>query len=212
MTPMIALISIAWGDRYARFVPRWWEMAQRLDPAPDEIIIAHHPDDDTGVRDLPVTLVECMDRSLPRMLNAAINATTATWIQQCPLDDILTPDALQPTSLVRPDTDLIIVGATSMNSGATWMGDFGSIWGSPTGYRMNHHCPIRRDLWERTNGYGDEHWSDWGFFLRAAAAGCSPEYVDRVTLLFDDTHDGRYSNRGGIQADQEIRDLQQRFQ
>lgn len=208
---MIALVSIAWGDRYARFVPRWWDMAQALDPAPDEIVIAHHPDDATGVRDLPVTLVECYDRSLPRMLNAAFAATSATWVQQCPIDDLLTSDALEPVGMVAPETDLIVVGATSMSSGSTWMGDFSSIWGAPSGYRMNHHCPVRRDLWERAGRFGDEHWSDWGFFLRAAAAGCTPEHVERVTLLFDDTHDGRYSNLGGPAADEEIRLLQERF-
>lgn len=207
----IAVISIAWGDRYARFVPRWWEMVQALNPKPDEVVIAHHPEDATGVQELPVTLIPCFDRSLPRMLNAAIQASSCKWIQQCPLDDLLTVDALTVFDDIRPDTNLIIPGARSLNTGHTWMGDYGSIWGSPSEYRMNHHAPIRRDLWERVGGFGDEHWSDWGFFLRAAKAGVSPEYADRVTLLFDDTHDQRYSNLGGQAANEEIRVLQEQL-
>lgn len=186
-------------------------MAQALDPAPDEIIIAHHPEDATGVAQLPVTLIPCFDRSLPRMLNAAIAEAESEWIQQCPLDDLLTSNALEVLNHIRPDTDLVIPGAVSLATGNRWMGDFGTIWGSPSEYRMNHHAPIKKSLWTRVGGFGDEHWSDWGFFLRAAAAGCSPEYSDEVTLLFDDTHDGRYSNLGGEAANAEIRQLQERF-
>lgn len=204
----IAVISIAWGDRYAQFVQRWWAMVQRLDPQPTEVIVAHHPEDPTGVEDLPVTLVPCFDRSLPRMLNAAIERAESEWIQQCPLDDFLTADALQAIDRVKPNTDLIIVGAQSLETGGIWTGDFSSIWGPPSDYRMNHHCPIRRDLWKRAGGFGDEHWCDWAFFLRAAKAGCVPEYVDMVTLGFDDTHGGRYSNLGGQEANEEILRLQ----
>jgi hypothetical protein len=204
----VAVVSIAWGDQYSQYAERWWDMVQRLDPKPDEVIIAHHPEDPTGVQDLPVTLVECFDRSLPRMLNAAISASRSDWIQQCPLDDFLMPNALEAVARVKPSTNLIIVGAQSLETGNIWMGDFGSIWGPPSDYRMNHHCPIRRDLWERVGGFGDEHWCDWGFFLRAAKAGCVFEHVDMVTLGFDDTHGGRYSNLGGAAADEEIRQLQ----
>lgn len=204
----VAVVSIAWGSGYAKYVDRWWNMVERLDPQPDEIIIAHHPDDPTGVEALPVELVECFDRSLPRMLNAAIAAAESDWIQQCPLDDFLSSDALQAIDRVRPDTDLIVVGAQSLANGGIWRGDFSTIWGSPSEYRMNHHCPIRRDLWERVGGFGDEHWCDWSFFLRAAKAGCTPEQVDMVTLGFDDTHAGRYSNLGGAAANEEIAALQ----
>ncbi len=199
------VVSIAWGDAYAKFVPHWWSTVQRLDPAPDEIVIAHHPDDPTGVRDLPVRLVECRERNLGRMLNAAIHAASGDWIAQCPLDDTLTVDALSVTAGVAPETDLVVVGATSARSGTTWMGDWASIWKPPVDYRMNHHVPFKKSLWERVGGYTDHHWCDWAFFLIADSVGAHVQHVDKVTLTFGDDHAGaRLSDLGGHAANQEI--------
>lgn len=201
----VAVVSVAWGDAYAQFVPHWWTCVELLNPAPDEIVIAHHPDDDTGVKDLPVTLVECAERSLPRMLNAAIQAAKSEWIQQCPLDDWLTPDALTILDDIDGNTDLIVAGAQSVRKAEIWMGDWETIWGPPPHYRMNHHCPFRKSLWERIGGYSDHHWCDWAFFLRADAASAVVEHRRKVTLMFgDDHHLARLSDLGGHLADAEI--------
>lgn len=204
----VALVSTVWGQKYRDFVPRWWAMANALDPKPNEIVIAHHPDELSGFENLPVRLVSCEVKALPAMLNAAIEVCESEWIQQCPIDDRLSPDALDVYADAPADADLIVVGASAIRAGVVWMGDFASIWGSPEQYRMNHHCPIKRDLWMKVGGFGAEHWCDWGFFLRADKAGCKPHHVNKVTLTYDDTHTGRYSNLGGQAADDEIRQLQ----
>lgn len=204
----VALVTCAWGDGYAGYVDRWWHMACTLDPAPAEVIVAHHPDDPTGVERLPeqVRRVECRERSLSAMWNAAYGAATADWVQQCPLDDLLTSDALAVVDGLGDEVDVVVTGARSMRSGDVWLGDWGTIWADPTGYRMNHHAVVRREFFARVP-FGPEHWSDWGWFLRADAAGARVHHAGRVTLVFDDTHGGRYSNLGGSTADAEIEAL-----
>ena len=59
----VAVISIAWGNKYKHFVPSWYDHVQSLKIKPEEIIIAYHPDDDTGVEKLNVKLVKCSNKN-----------------------------------------------------------------------------------------------------------------------------------------------------
>ena len=178
----VAIVSIAWGNKYKHFVPIWWDYIQSLKIKPDEIIIAYHPDDDTGVNDLDVKLVKCYERSYSKMLNAAIEQANSDWIIQCPLDDMLLPNALDFINFVEDDIEVILTCRRTTN-GDVHIGDWSSLAKNMEDHRVCHTSPIKKSLWTRLNGFPDYTLADWAFFLLAYKNSANVKHWGEITTL-----------------------------
>lgn len=178
----VSIVSIAWGDKYKKFVPLWKKHIDSLKIKPDEIIIAHHPDDDTGVKNLDVQLVECYERSYSKMLNAAIEKSNSDWIIQCPLDDMILPNALNFVNFVEKDIDIVLT-CRRTTKGDVHIGDWSSLSRKMEDHRVCHTSPFKKSLWKRVNGFPDYVLSDWAFFLLAYKHNVKVRHWGEITIL-----------------------------
>jgi hypothetical protein len=201
-----SLITVAWGNQYKIVIPRWWHYIERIRIKPDEIIIAHHPDDDTGVRELVeqhkdynIKLVECYERNYAKMANTAIEAVTSEWFIPIGFDDFLYPNALDFQKIVKPDVDIVLASRDVTRDNIfveTREKDFKKFnrmlqptanWASLSkgfeDHRVFHNSPIRKSLWKRLGGYPDYIIADWAFFLIALQNNVKVQHWCAVTIL-----------------------------
>ena len=178
----VAIISIAWGNKYKHFVPSWYDHVQALKIKPDEIIVAYHPEDDTGVENLNVKLVKCYERSYSKMLNAAIEQSNSDWIIQCPLDDMILPNALDFVNFVEKDIDVVLT-CRRTTKGDVHIGDWSSLAKKMIDHRVCHTSPFKKSLWEKVKGFPDYILADWAFFLLAYKENVKVKHWGEVTVL-----------------------------
>ena len=201
-----SIVSMAWGNKYKPVVPRWWSYIEKIRIKPDEIVIAHHPEDDTGVEELlkhtdyNIKLVECYEREYPKMANAAIEATTSEWFIPAGFDDFLYPNALDFQKIVRPDAQIVLASREVTRDNIflpkedpNYVKDFHKLM-SPTNswsslgegfedHRVFHNSPIRKSLWEELGKYPDYIIADWAFFLIAWHKKVKVQHWGAITVL-----------------------------
>ena len=214
-----SIISVAWGNQYKVVIPRWWSYIEKIRIKPDEIVIAHHPDDDTGVQDLlkhkdfNIKLVECYERNYAKMANTAIAATTSEWFIPAGLDDFLYPNALDFQKIVRQDVDIVLASREVTHDNIflsetdpNYVKKFRKLLG-PTNswhslsegfedHRVFHNSPVRKSLWDRLGGYPDYIIADWAFFLLAWQQNVKVQHWGAITVL-------QYLNRNTLSQTEE---------
>ena len=200
---MITVVGFAWGSAYKDEVQGWWDSVQALDPPADDIVIAYHPDDDCGVKDLPCRLVECRTRTCDAMYHAAIATIKEGWIAGLGMDDRFYPDAL---SCIPDGNEFDVVANTLrfMSSGGI----------NPSAPELFASAPMRnhvmgtswftKDIWERTGGYSNVHWSDWSFWWKCWVHGARWFKPAGVQVLVNDIRANRISSHSNIEADIEM--------
>lgn len=199
----VTVVGLAWGTAYRDEVPGWWESIQALNPACDDIVIAHHPDDDCGVRDLDCRLVDCRTRTPDAMVNAAIQTIDEGWVAVLAMDDRFYPDAFA----CIPDAEGFDVIANALR-----FKSHGFVNGSAP-ERM-HSDPFHnhvmgtswftKEIWERVGGYPDVYWSDWGFWWKCHRHGARWFKPAGVQVLVNDVRSGRLSSEPNYDADIEM--------
>jgi hypothetical protein len=202
---MITVVGFAWGSAYKDEVQGWWDSVQALNPSADDVVVAYHPDDDCGVKDLPCRLVECRTRSADAMINAAVAAVKEGWIAPLSMDDRLCPDAFAclPPNLDKV-ADVVANTLRFMSSGFV----------NPSAPHLFATAPMRnhvmgtswftKDIWERTGGYPDVYWSDWAFWWKCHVHGARWFKPAGVQVLVNDIRANRISSDSNIKADLEM--------
>ena len=203
---MLTVVGFAWGTAYKDEVSGWWDSVQALNPAADDIVIAYHPDDDCGVKDLPCRLIKCYERTIPAQYKAAIEAVKEGWIIGCAMDDRFYPDAL---SCMPPNIDKIadVVANTlrfKSNDGVNV-----SLPELMSSQPMFNHVMgtswFTKDIWQRVGGHPDVYWSDWGFWWKCWVHGARWFKPPGVQVLVNDIRPNRLSSNENIEADIEMR-------
>ena len=202
---MITVVGFAWGSAYKDEVPGWWDSIQALNPSADDIVIAYHPDDDCGVKDLPCRLVECRTRTCDAMYHAAIATIKEGWIAGLGMDDRFYPDAF---SCMPPNIDEI---ADVVANTLRFMSHGGV---NPSAPELFATAPMRnhvmgtswftKDIWERTGGYPDVYWADWAFWWKCWVHGARWLKPAGVQVLVNDIRPNRLSSDTNIKADLEM--------
>lgn len=201
-----SIISVAWGNQYKEVVPRWWSYIEKIRIKPDEIVIAYHPEDDTGIeqllkyKDFNIKLVKCYDRNYAKMANTAIGATTSEWFIPAGLDDFLYPNALDFQKIVRPDVEIVLASREVTMDNIFLSSDhplyvekFHKLLGPTVSWhslsegfedhRVFHNSPVKKSLWERLGGYPDYIIADWAFFLIAWQQKVKVQHWGAITVL-----------------------------
>jgi hypothetical protein len=170
---MITVVGFAWGSAYKDEVQGWWDSVQALDPPADDIVIAYHPDDDCGVKDLPCRLVECRTRTCHAMINAAVATIKQGWIANLGMDDRFYPDAFSciPSNIDKV-ADVVANTLRFMSSGGV----------NPSAPELFASAPMRnhvmgtswftKDIWERTGGYPECLLVGLGVLVEVLGAWC----------------------------------------
>ena len=169
---MLTIVGFAWGTAYKDEVQGWWDSVQALNPPADDIVVAYHPDDDCGVKDLPCRLVECRTRKVDVMYHAAIATIKEGWIAGLAMDDRFYPDAL---ACLPPNLDKIadvVANTLRFKSNGGVNPSMPELMSSQP--MFNHVMGtswFTKNIWDRTGGYPDVFWSDWGFWWKCCWKG-----------------------------------------
>ena len=202
---MITVVGFAWGSAYKDEVQGWWESVQVLNPPADDIVVAYHPDDDCGVKDLPCRLVECRTRSCDAMVNAAVATIEEGWVAPLAMDDRFYPDAFacMPSNI---DKVADVVANT-----LRFMSHNGINPSAPERMsvdRFHNHVMgtswFTKDIWERTGGYPNVYWTDWAFWWKCFVHGARWFKPAGVQVLVNDIRPNRISSDTNVEADIEM--------
>lgn len=191
---MISVIVASYGDPgnpYARFVPRWWGAVCAMRPAPAEIVVVHTEPEPLGILDLApktmnVTSV-CIESShIADFINAGVEAASQPWVSAIGVDDMYAPHALALLPVANVMADIMVWNQEEIGS-HVWHG----FWCPDEITRNNTlpgSCPFRRELWRKVGGQPRIGWADWGFWIKAAAAGARAFHCGDVGVMFDPGH------------------------
>ena len=202
---MITVVGFAWGSAYNDEVQGWWDCVQALNPPADDIVIAYHPDDDCGVKDLPCRLVECRTRSCDAMINAAVGTIKEGWVAPLAMDDRFYPDAF---ACMPPEIDKV---ADVVANTLRFMSHGGINPSAPERMsvdRFHNHVMgtswFTKDIWQRTGGWPDVYWSDWAFWWKCFVQDARWFKPAGVQVLVNDIRANRISSDTNVAADLEM--------
>jgi len=201
---LITVVGFAWGSAYKDEVQGWWASVQALYPAPDDVVVAFHPDDDCGVKHLPCRKVECLERSPAAMINAATATIKEGWIVCCAMDDRPYPNAL--LCIPRGGFDVVAITIRLMSGGVMHSAPE-NIALHPMANHVMGPSFFTKDIWERTGGYPDVYWTDWGFWWKCHVHGARWFKPSGLQLLVNDIRPNRFSSDPNIMADIEMRNF-----
>ena len=203
---MITVVGFAWGTAYKNEVQGWWGSVQALNPPADDVVIAYHPDDDCGVKDLGCRLVECQTRRVDAMYHAAIDTIQSGWIAPLAMDDRFCVNAF---SCMPPNIDKIadvVANTLRFKSNGRVNPSMPELMSSQP---MSNHVMgtswFTKDIFERVGGYPDVYWSDWGFWWKCWVHGARWFKPAGVQVLVNDIRPNRISSDQNIEADIEMR-------
>ena len=176
------------GNPYSQFVSRWWDAVLAMDPAPAEIVVAHTDPEPLGLlarrSEIPTVAVTIDEPDITVAVNAAVSAATQPWISGIGVDDRYCPDALADLAAADAAGADILVWNNREVGSHVWE----CYWNPDHLQNANTlagSCPVRRELWQRVGGYPRIGWSDWGFWLRCAAANAKAFHSARVGVDWD---------------------------
>jgi hypothetical protein len=200
---VITVVGFAWGSAYKDEVQGWWDSIQALNPSADDVVVAYHPDDDCGVKDLPCRLVECRVRSCDAMINAAVTTIERGWVAPLAMDDRFYPDAFS----CLPDGNEFDVVANTLR----FMSHGGVNPSAPERMgvdRFHNHVMgtswFTKDIWQRTGGWPNVYWSDWAFWWKCWVHGARWFKPAGVQVLVNDIRANRISSDSHVEADLEM--------
>jgi hypothetical protein len=187
--PTITLYTVAEGAAYAPFAERWLDSVKAMNPLPDEIVIVIGPDDHCQIRNrdmagLNTRIIQLDEPFSNAYFRAGAENATSEWVAFCGLDDQMLPHAYKDLAHANAINANIMVGTIYLSNGTLWRG----TW-NPSALRNHNtlpaHSPIKKSLYQRVGGFPDIHWSDWGFWLLAAANGAKPFHSPEPLAIFD---------------------------
>ena len=202
------IVSVAFGSDYKKYVDGWWASINLLEKRPKEIIIVHNPGDDTGVRNLKVTLIEDRSSDLTSMLNIGIRCASTRWIGVLSLDDRYLPDALNDIDDAG-SFDIIAINGISMKTSKFLRSSFDRI--TTMKNTMLGSSFFTKELYLRVGGWPNLRWSDWGFWWLSSVSGARACNPLRTHIVIDDVSDERYSSGDSKSADKEMTKFMKRF-
>lgn len=179
------------GSPYAAFVARWWQAVAAMDPRPAEVVVVHSAGDPLGAvsaapEGMPVVAVEADGRRVEDFLAAGVAASTQPWCCCVGLDDTLQADAMADLEAAEAAGADVLVWCH--HDGETIRRNRWTGRGLREDNTVHGSSPFRRETFDRVGGFPAVAWSDWGLWLRFAAAGAVPHHVDRVGVLWDQGH------------------------
>jgi hypothetical protein len=184
---VITVVSCVWGDYADRYLERWWDGLQALDPQPAEIILSTD-----RKLDVPVRQIVTPNRgewAYNARWNEGIAAVETAWVGVLGFDDTYLPG--------------VFAGLPSADEADVWMVGYrcdaiGDHIPPPmTGEefvarRDNPSCyasPFTRRMWEIVGGFRDIAFSDWALLRDIALAGGRFVHSGKFGIQYNWHHD-----------------------
>lgn len=213
----IGVITVAYGDKYRGFLPRWVEAINSLHTKPEQVTIVTDDMTDAAMQAADVesllTIVGAKGEHVhhPQVYaNQAVEATDTDWICKMDVDDIIYSHAFD--RLAEADCDVWMFGisyqtqtmlAPSVNSQ--------TILDSPHNLVFSG-SPYRKWVTEKAR-YRDMIYEDWMFWIDCAAqnARFQPSgTIDYEYVMHDDNISSRADDHYWKQVVRRLRDVTDR--
>ncbi|HEY7823856.1 MAG TPA: glycosyltransferase family A protein [Acidimicrobiia bacterium] len=174
----VGVVTVAVGDTYQAFMPRWAEAVAGLERPPDEVTIVVDRIGDELADEIQGILPDATflysrltwEHHPQVLVNDAIRFTQTEWICRMDADDRIYPHALNPLDDVAEH----IFGFGLRTSGGQELPAREVTAEGVLRSRanlMHAGSPFRRSVWEASSGYQDLMYEDWVFWREAAAHG-----------------------------------------
>lgn len=174
----VGIVTVAYGDTYLRFLPRWLQAITQLDHIPDEVVIVSNRYPDLtyiGAQHMPepitwITTTTQPTRHAQILANEGIETLGTEWVCKMDVDDVIYPHALNGLEDIQED---VLMFGISIN-GHT------DLYAKPvTGEQILASqdnllfagSPFRKTVWEASSGFQDTMYDDWVFWREAARNG-----------------------------------------
>lgn len=210
----VALVTVAYGEKYRQFLPEWCEAVSRLNCKPAQIVIATDDVEECEVLvdwlpGMAIIETSTEPKIHPQVcVNDAIRETSTEWVCKMDVDDLIYPHALD--NLAECDADVymfgIRLGVTNLPARHVTRGDV---------IRTPHNLvfsgsPFRRWVWEQS-AYRDMICEDWRFWVDAARNGALFQASPAIDYEYV-IHGDNISQRADIVAwEEDVRLYQERL-
>lgn len=201
---MVTLVTPLLGEQYAHHLPAWLENVAALDPAPAEVILVLHKRHAHLALPDSVLVVWVDTDDIAEAFNIGFMLARTEWLAAGSIDDRYLPEAFAQL----PDADgYDVQGFTARTYTGTLIG---SNLDNVTRDRnaVLFHSPFTRDLFDRVGPWPAVYWHDWGFWLKAKAAGARMHRAEGVQVIYDNTTPGRLTDLAPPDADEQIANLE----
>jgi hypothetical protein len=190
----ISVVNAIWGERYHQFVSRWWAGVESLERKPDEVLIVAASDSAQVMKDsVPkgfkkITRVIVSDNeNFNDYWDLAFASASGEWLAGCSIDDWFLPEALSEIdAAAEAGCELVCDSVVLHPSGKVFEGrwDSEAIFSNLV---MPGVAPMSADLYHRIGGFDrDIYFSDWGFYIKAAAAGVKVHQTNIQRVVYDE--------------------------
>lgn len=207
----VAVVCVAYGERYRRFLPQWCENIRALQREPEQIVIA--TDDVEGCEvmvdwlpGMSIVLTSVEPIVHPQVcINDAIRETDTEWICKMDVDDIIYPHALNTLDDCDADVYMFGIRLGHTNLAARHVTRY-DVMRTPHNLVFSG-SPFRRSIWEKAP-YQDMICEDWRFWIDAAHNGARFQASPSIDYEYV-IHGENISQRGDIAAwEREVRAYQ----
>lgn len=203
----VSITTQVWGERYAQFIPRWWESVRGLSRKPDEIVLVTDSNDTCQLLatvpdwvDVPVVKIATKNEFMQQWATTAVHACNSEWIAGMPIDDQFASTALNPIDTAQGD---FLVDRVEFLTGGEWP----ASWSLPPRNRRFAPAgisPFRRKLlpiWDLIPE--DCHWNDYVWYLLLAKHEVKPEITNNLRMIHDLGHN--HETMSGLNMNPETR-------
>jgi hypothetical protein len=190
----ISVVNATWGERYHQFIPRFWGGVTSLERKPDEVVMVIGSADEAVIRDsIPEgfeSRMKIVVADLPHFndyFDLAFSSASSDWLAWCSIDDWFFPEALNEVDAAAANgCDLVCDTVILHPSGRMFEG----FWDSTQIFHqliVPGAAPMTAELYERIGGFDrDIYFSDWGFYIKAAAAGVKVHPTKIRRIMYDE--------------------------
>ena len=200
----IGLVTVAYGDKYRAFLPRWMRALTMLERQPDKVMIV--------TDDVPSAIASLGEIDLSRaifkqahgtftvhpqvLVNEAIASTDTEWICKMDVDDLIYPHALN--NLDTCAADVYMFGIMYENHWLPARPVSGKLILNSMHNLVFSCSPFKRWVWEAAP-YRDILCEDWAFWIDAAKNGATFEASPTIDYEYV-MHGDNISLRGDFPA------------
>lgn len=217
----ISVVNATWGERYHQFIPRFWGGVTSLERKPDEVVMVVGSADEKVIREsvpkdfIKITKIVIADlEHFNDYFDLAFKSATGKWLAWCSIDDWFFPEALNEIDAAdSAGCDLVCDTVVLHPSGKIFEG----YWSPVDIYSnliMPGAAPMTAKLYQQLGGFDRGiYFSDWGFYIKAAAAGVKVHSTKIKRIMYDEGIDHhtmsgpRKPPHVDQMAHQQIRDL-----
>ena len=183
----------AFGTRYTRFIPQWWDGILALNRQPDSIVFVYDAQNKEPSLDaLPeqykaiTNFIEFDGLDFGEFRHLMQVNQTADWFSICGIDDQYLPGAFDEIEQAEAEgCDIYIDKIQFKHNGQIMEGRW-----EPENIPHRMTCPgaapMTLELYNKTGGVSKGAiWDDWELYIRCVAVGAKPYHANTVRAIHD---------------------------